>query len=557
MSFKQSIAALIVLFSVSFSAYSTQYATAYIGSSSQHANRISNCWNGGDRFTPLNIGVATACAEDRWLGEDIYGDSLTSTTCYIEPYSTSLRTMCNTNKSPVVIWTWRTFSCPSGLVFDNQTGMCKSLVPYCEQDSTLEEILNARNECEAQGNEFSYSCSDETESWQSFCEKPQCDFGENSDGSCKTACQYYESIDETRTLTWHPYVYGSSPTGACYGSSSGMRCEMVRSGASVCAGLDNGSIGPDSSCSGTFAFNGSECSGNDFWGDLPTEPPPTNPEDPNHKPDDPTGGDIEDPSVLPDSDSTPLPNPNPDDVEKPDVENPETTPETDTAVLSAIKGMNADINDSLHALNGDVNQASVDIRNELKVLNASIVKNSQTTQEQQKNDNVIYEKTKALIQQANADITTAVNRTNNSINALGDEVGLIAGSMDGIAEDVSGISDFLDGVANTDTSGAGVGGTCIESGSCTGFYESGYPDGLGGMTSEHLAEMKDTVLDGIVGMFNLDLSNASRPSFSLPLPYYDNQDFDDYVNFDWIFGFIKVCILVTAVFSGRRIIFGG
>ncbi|CAE6942285.1 hypothetical protein ACOMICROBIO_GDFFDHBD_04389 [Vibrio sp. B1REV9] len=32
--------------------------------------------------------------------------------------------------------------------------------------------------------------------------------------------------------------------------------------------------------------------------------------------------------------------------------------------------MNADINDSLHTLNGDVNQASVDIRNELKVLNS-------------------------------------------------------------------------------------------------------------------------------------------------------------------------------------------
>ncbi len=45
----------------------------------------------------------------------------------------------------------------------------------------------------------------------------------------------------------------------------------------------------------------------------------------------------------------------------------------------------------------------------------------------------------------------------------------IAGAMDGIAEDVAGISDTLDGIANTDTSGAGIGGTCIETGTCTGF----------------------------------------------------------------------------------------
>ncbi|CAE6925151.1 hypothetical protein ACOMICROBIO_GDFFDHBD_02232 [Vibrio sp. B1REV9] len=546
MSFKQSIAALIVLFSVSFSAYADKIV--YVHTKAYGVN-VSGC--PVNEYQRYSLDWLKTCPIGKYTGK--YQIRSTSDNGSV------VRIQYSASNAQWVFYNQVTDSCPDGTVVNPETGQCGAPPPpYCERESTLEEILNARNECEAQGNEFSFSCSDETESWEPFCEKPQCDFGENGDGTCKTACQYYKDIGETRTLNWHPYIYGSSPTGACYGGSGGTRCELGRSGVSVCVGLDNGSIGPDSSCSGTFAFNGNECSSNEaFWGDSPTSPPPVNPEDPNHDPDDPTGGDIEDPSPLPDSDSTPLPNPNPDDVEKPDVEDPETTPETDTAVLSAIKGMNADINDSLHTLNGDVNQASVDIRNELKVLNASIVKNAQTTQEQQKNDNVIYEKTKALIQQANADITTAVNRTNNSINALGEDVGSIAGSMDGIAEDVSGISDFLDGVANTDTSGAGVGGTCIESDSCTGFYESGYPDGLGGMASEHLAGMKDTVLDGIVGMFNLDLSNASRPSFSLPLPYYDNQDFDDYVNFDWIFGFIKVCILVTAVFSGRRIIFGG
>ncbi|HHF3257521.1 TPA: methyl-accepting chemotaxis protein, partial [Vibrio alginolyticus] len=73
--------------------------------------------------------------------------------------------------------------------------------------------------------------------------------------------------------------------------------------------------------------------------------------------------------------------------------------------------------------------------------------------------------------------------------------------MDGIADEVSGISDTLDGIANTDTSGAGTGGTCIESQSCTGFYESGYPDGLGGLVSGQLDDLKHNTIDNFVNSF--------------------------------------------------------
>ncbi|TOO39469.1 hypothetical protein CGH36_23650, partial [Vibrio parahaemolyticus] len=120
-------------------------------------------------------------------------------------------------------------------------------------------------------------------------------------------------------------------------------------------------------------------------------------------------------------------------------------------------------NKALNDMNIDINQASADVQNQIIALNASMVTNTQAIQKQQINDNKIYENTKALIQQANADITTAVNKNTNAINGVGDDVEKIAGAMDGIAEDVSGISDILDGIANTDTSGAGTGGTCIES----------------------------------------------------------------------------------------------
>lgn len=290
----------------------------------------------------------------------------------------------------------------------------------------------------------------------------------------------------------------------------------------------------------------------------PDNPDPDNPDvdDPTHDPDDPTGGDIEDPSVLPDSDSdVVVPDP---PTDEPDVEDPPTDESTDTAVVSAITGMNKDVNKALNAMNIDINQASADVQNQIIALNASVVTNTQAIQKQQANDNEIYRKTKSLIQQANADITTAVNKNTNAINGVGNDVEQIAGAMDGIAEDVAGISETLDGIANTDTSGAGTGGTCIESGNCTGFYESAYPDGLGGLVSGQLNDLKTNVIDDFVNSFgNLDLSNAQRPSFVLPVPFFGDFSFEEHISFDWVFGFVRAVLIMSSIFAARRIIFGG
>ncbi|MBE4012881.1 methyl-accepting chemotaxis protein, partial [Vibrio parahaemolyticus] len=240
------------------------------------------------------------------------------------------------------------------------------------------------------------------------------------------------------------------------------------------------------------------------------------------------------------------------------VEDPPTDESTDTAVVNAITGMNKDVNKALNDMNIDINQASADVQNQIITLNASVVTNTQAIQKQQANDNEIYRKTKALIQQANADITTAVNQNTNAINGVGDDVEKIAGAMDGIAEDVAGISDTLDGIANTDTSGAGIGGTCIETGTCTGFYESKYPEGLGGLVSGQLNDLKVNTIDNFVSSFgNLDLSNAQRPSFVLPVPFFGDFSFEEHISFDWVFGFVRAVLIMTSIFAARRIIFGG
>ncbi|WP_257887969.1 hypothetical protein [Vibrio diabolicus] len=309
-------------------------------------------------------------------------------------------------------------------------------------------------------------------------------------------------------------------------------------------------------------YTGNECVGSaDDYTNDPYYPPITQPDDPDvtdptHDPDDPTGGDIEDPSVLPDSDSdVVVPEP---PTDEPDVEDPPTDESTDTAVVSAITGMNKDVNKALNEMNIDINQASADVQNQIIALNASVVTNTQAIQKQQVNDNEIYRKTKALIQQTNADITSSVNKNTNAINGVGEDVEKIAGAMDGIAEDVSGISETLDGIANTDTSGAGTGGTCIESGNCTGFYQSAYPNGLGGLVSGQMNDLKNNVIDDFVNSFgDIDLSNAKRPSFVLPVPFFGDFSFEEHISFDWVFGFVRAVLIMSSIFAARRIIFGG
>ncbi|MCR9623250.1 DUF1542 domain-containing protein, partial [Vibrio sp. RM-44-3] len=390
--------------------------------------------------------------------------------------------------------------------------------------------------------QFSHSCSNETESWESQCNGRDCSDVEGKHDS----------------VSWNSSIWGNS-------SPASYVCSVIGGG---CVGaIDRSSswCGESGNCYATYTVIGPDCdvpSGPSLCSDpLCTnfkdpdsdEKPDT---DPTHDPDDPTGGDIEDPSVLPDSDNdVVVPDP---PTDEPDVEDPPTDESTDTAVVSAITGMNKDVNKALNEMNIDINQASADVQNQIIALNASVVTNTQAIQKQQANDNEIYRKTKSLIQQANADITTAVNKNTNAINGVGDDVEQIAGAMDGIAEDVAGISETLDGIANTDTSGAGTGGTCIEAGNCSGFYESAYPDGLGGLVSGQLNDLKTNVIDDFVNSFgNIDLSNAQRPSFVLPVPFFGNFSFEDYINFDWIFGFVRAVLIMTSIFAARRIIFGG
>ena len=441
-------------------------------------------------------------------------------------------------------------TCPSGQELVD--GVCTDPEPkYCDRPDIISQIESARMNCESGGGIFNYSCSDEEQTWESTCD--------NDDGSCS------DVEGEKGQVRWASNVWGEPPP-------SGYLCSYKGGGCVAAISQDTSLCFPESGwCYGDYIVIGPSCdvpNGPSFCSDPncnafrpepdrpPTDPDNPDPETPDHEPDDPTGGDIEDPNVLPDSDSDVIVPDNPDD--KPDVEDPEITPETDKAVVAAVTGMNKDVNSSLHALNTDVNKGVAAIQNDLRVLNSSLVTNTQAIQKQQINDNEIYRKTKSLIQQANADITSAVNRNTGAVNSLGEELGGLSGTLTGIGEDIEGISETLDGIANTDTTGAGWGGTCIADDSCTGFYDSGYPDGIEGVVSGHMSDIKDSVLDGFINTFgDLDLSNAKAPSFCMNVITFGEYCFTDYIDFDWLFGFVRFCMIFTAIAQARRIIFGG
>ncbi|EOX4467662.1 methyl-accepting chemotaxis protein [Vibrio alginolyticus] len=513
MSIKQSIAALVILLSVSFSAFAefvvvgaqTKPTDFFIGIQGKSAPTKDQLMQ-----DILDMGCfATKHADGDVDAYSFYGDRMNYRYC---------KTGIKSYASLII----QGFSCPDGEEWNPDTEQCESPKNHCEKLMENEPTLGVWWNEQAYGRDMlgNFWCASASNCTAQLTTFVGCD-----SGNCFADAHYTGDECEHGTLS---------------GFCSDITCSAQLPEPEQ---PDPDNPDPDNP---------------DPDNPDPDNPDPDNPDvtDPTHDPEDPTGGDIEDPSVLPD-DSTNTVDPGTTEDE-PDVEDPPTDESTDTAVVSAITGMNKDVNKALNAMNIDINQASADVQNQIIALNASVVTNTQAIQKQQANDNEIYRKTKSLIQQANADITTAVNKNTNAINGVGNDVEQIAGAMDGIAEDVAGISETLDGIANTDTSGAGTGGTCIEAGNCTGFYESAYPDGLGGLVSGQLNDLKTNVIDDFVNSFgNIDLSNAQRPSFVLPVPFYGDFSFEEHISFDWVFGFVRAVLIISSIFAARRIIFGG
>lgn len=298
----------------------------------------------------------------------------------------------------------------------------------------------------------------------------------------------------------------------------------------------------DHDSSGKFS-----CSGGSFDKDKPTGPvEPTEPD-----------GDVSHGGNIPDAAGDPA-TIQPVDPPK-EVTEPELTPDSNGDVVKAVTSMNRDFNKALNDLNIDINQSQANINTELDRLNKNVVNNSNATRDLAQTNIDIYNNTKQLIQGVEVAVKTGTASTVEAINANGENtVNAVNTGFSDVGDSLEEIKGSLDGIANVDTSSAGTSGSCIETDTCTGFYTSGYPDGLSGVANAHFESIKTNVLDGFVNTFgNLDLSNAKRPSFTIPVPFFGDYSIEDYLNLDWVFGFVRFCLIFTAIATARKNILGG
>lgn len=91
------------------------------------------------------------------------------------------------------------------------------------------------------------------------------------------------------------------------------------------------------------------------------------------------------------------------------------------------------------------------------------------------------------------------------------------------------------------------------------LWESDYEDGLSGVMSEKFTEIQDTAFYSFLDTLVPSISGGAPPNYNFCM------NFGSYMNFGCfdlvfpvdIFAFIKVCILLYATFTCRRILFGG
>lgn len=92
----------------------------------------------------------------------------------------------------------------------------------------------------------------------------------------------------------------------------------------------------------------------------------------------------------------------------------------------------------------------------------------------------------------------------------------------------------------------------------TPFYEQKYPDGLSGVWSQVSADIDNSSFIGFLKSF-VPTFSGSCPTFGLSfnIASWANYGSVSFWNMCWIFDFIKIIFLVTAVFTARALTFGG
>ncbi|EPA0984503.1 chemotaxis protein [Vibrio parahaemolyticus] len=402
MSIKQSIASLVILLSVSFSAFSNDYFRII-----RVDSQLCGGWGVGsiitsDLFSSACIGGFSPNGD-----KIIRSASCSGTRCsacwpkYTEGNSTNQCQTVYTIQGVDAI-------CSDGEQFNPETGMCEGPPEeaFCSKESTQQQMRDYETQCFADGGSPTIVCNDLVDP-PDF--RMSCDIAPPPPEGCEPGSPSWPSCldDENKCDENHPD----------WNPEYGMCCTP-----------DNNwcDVPPPESCT-IFSPNWPACSG-----DTDIDPP--------------SGGDLGDPD-KPDGGGSGGTDP---DKPEPDVDNTSDT-------LAAIKAMNKDVNFQLTGINNDMNKNQAETKSALDALKASVDLNTDTVVDNANHvANAIQGQSDMLSDignKTNGLLTSANNLLNNGFGQLSNDLGdLQSTNQKGFGD----VIDALNELGNTDvTQGQG------------------------------------------------------------------------------------------------------
>ncbi|EGQ9595889.1 chemotaxis protein [Vibrio parahaemolyticus] len=401
MSIKQSISALVILLSVSFSAFSSSYVKMQV-----HNLQPFVYSDSANNAKASAVGQCFYHTTYPWQSYILTGYSGGQATATVFFDSTS----CSGRSEPGKYLDYRfyTISCPDGQQFNPDTEQCEdpSSPSFCSRPDTISQMNQYESNCLADGGSPTIICNDQVDP-PDF--RMSCDIAPPPPEGCEPGSPSFPACldDENKCDENHPD----------WNPEYGMCCTPENNWCDV---------PPPESCT-IFSPNWPECSG-----DTDIDPP--------------SGGDLGDPD-KPSGGGTGNPDP---DKPEPDVDNTSDT-------LAAIKAMNKDVNSQLTGINNDMNKNQAETKSALDALKASVDLNTDTVVDNANHvANAIQGQSDMLSDignKTNGLLTSANNLLNNGFGQLSNDLGdLQSTNQKGFGD----IVDALNELGNTDvTQGQG------------------------------------------------------------------------------------------------------
>lgn len=152
----------------------------------------------------------------------------------------------------------------------------------------------------------------------------------------------------------------------------------------------------------------------------------------------------------------------------------------------------------------------------------------------------------------NADVTTDNSGSDSDSNSGSVGTGEVTDSINDLDQNLSG---QLDKINNTDVSII----TSPDKNIAASFWDVRYPNGISGVLTDFIDNIKSTDLFNWLNGFNVDVAQGSEPVFELCFNTIANIDFGCYsLRADsYIWTAINALMILFAVIVSRRIVFGG